>query len=252
MPLLNSVIDISHYQKVSSLKKVKADGIVGIIHKATEGRTWTDGKYYNRSRWAVEERVMWGAYHYGLRGNPKQQVDHFLSFTDPDEKVLLVLDFEATSHAPQMRRKDAEAFVERVHKLTGVWPGLYTGQSFINDTLGNDTSTSLANCWLWIAPTTPKSQKCHRPGTLIQCGNTLMAHLVPHRERSMASDGATGTNSTGLSINSNDCGTTDGSGTFLQASIGLPSCASASSRALRTVSSRMPERPLSSENQHFK
>jgi lysozyme len=94
---------------------------------------------------------MWGAYHYGLRGNVDRQVDHFLTTVDPDDETLLVLDFESTHHAPQMRRKDAEKFVKKVHDLIGRWPGLYTGQSFINSVLGDDTSTPLANCWLWIA-----------------------------------------------------------------------------------------------------
>ncbi len=34
---LNVVIDLSHYNTVTNFSDVKAGGIVGVIHKATEG-----------------------------------------------------------------------------------------------------------------------------------------------------------------------------------------------------------------------
>lgn len=46
--MLNNVIDISHFQTVTSFEQVKDSGIVGVIHKATQGRTFVDAKYHAR------------------------------------------------------------------------------------------------------------------------------------------------------------------------------------------------------------
>ena len=42
---LNAVIDLSHHNGKVDFAKAKADGIVGAIHKATEGLTFADRKY---------------------------------------------------------------------------------------------------------------------------------------------------------------------------------------------------------------
>ena len=46
--MLNNVIDISHYQTVTSFQEVKNNGIVGVIHKATQSTTLVDAKYHAR------------------------------------------------------------------------------------------------------------------------------------------------------------------------------------------------------------
>ena len=41
----NGVIDISHFQKTPSVKSLTDAGIVGVVAKATQGRTLQDGTY---------------------------------------------------------------------------------------------------------------------------------------------------------------------------------------------------------------
>ncbi len=48
MPLLNAVIDISHFNNVTSFQDVRNAGIIGVINKATQGLTGVDGTYGTR------------------------------------------------------------------------------------------------------------------------------------------------------------------------------------------------------------
>jgi lysozyme len=149
--MLNVVIDLSHYNTIRSFKKIKESGILGIIHKVTEGRTVVDAKYRSRRQLVLAEGLMWGAYHFGTKGNVAVQVDHFLDTFRPDKKYLLVLDFEPNGKTNTMTLSDAEDFVTRVRQKTGRYPGLYSGQAFLREKVGGNTATILKECFLWIA-----------------------------------------------------------------------------------------------------
>jgi lysozyme len=151
MPLLNAVIDLSHHNTVTSFQEAKDSGILGVIHKATEGNTFVDAKYNTRKPRALSTGLLWGAYHFGVRGNVQAQVDHFLDIVNPGPTDLLVLDFEPNPREGTMTLVEAEDFVNRVQNATGRWPGLYSGQAFLKSQLGNRTNTVLTNCFLWIA-----------------------------------------------------------------------------------------------------
>lgn len=151
MPLLNVVIDLSHHNTVTSFQDVKDDGIFGIIHKATEGTAYVDKEYDSRAVKAKSVGLFWGAYHFGTQGDPNGQADHFLSTVNPGPGDLLVLDFEPNPREGTMSLAEAEAFVQRIHDQTGRFPGLYSGQSFLKEQLGDCTDTILKNCFLWIA-----------------------------------------------------------------------------------------------------
>src|SRR5437870_8817789 len=66
--ILNVVVDLSHHNRVADFNAVTADGIVGIIHKATQGFRFTDPKYQDRRSRALEVGLLWGAYHFGVGG----------------------------------------------------------------------------------------------------------------------------------------------------------------------------------------
>ena len=151
MPLLNAVIDISHFQNVSSFQEVRENGIVGVIHKATEGTAFVDARYDARRPRALAAGLLWGAYHFGVRGNAQRQADHFLNIVQPGPTDLLVLDFEPNPREGTMTVADAETFVNRIANRTGRFPGLYSGQAFLREQLGNRRNAVLANCFLWIA-----------------------------------------------------------------------------------------------------
>jgi lysozyme len=151
MPLLPIVIDLSHHNTVSSFKDVKDDGILGIIHKATEATGFVDSQYAGRKPRALTEGLLWGAYHFGVRGDPQGQANHFLDIVNPGPTDLLVLDFEPNPREGTMTLAEAETFVTKIHDQTNRFPGVYSGQSFINSQLGKRTNTVLKECFLWIA-----------------------------------------------------------------------------------------------------
>ncbi|MGI8639877.1 MAG: glycoside hydrolase family 25 protein [Pyrinomonadaceae bacterium] len=151
--MLNSVVDLSHHNTVASFQEAKLNGIVGVIHKATQGSTVIDAKYHARRERALANGLFWGAYHFGVRGHIPQQVKHFLDTVNPTDADLLVLDFEPNpiGDSGTMTLAEAEQFVTLINEKTGRFPGLYSGQSFIRQKVGSNTHTALKNCFLWIA-----------------------------------------------------------------------------------------------------
>jgi lysozyme len=151
MGLLNVIIDLSHHNTVNNFQTVKNDGVLGVIHKATQGKTFVDGKYAERRRQALKAGLLWGAYHFGVTGDVEKQVDHFLGIVKPAATDLIALDFEPDPAGETMTLGEAETFVERVHTKTGRYPGLYASQAYLKEELGERTDTVLKNCFLWIA-----------------------------------------------------------------------------------------------------
>lgn len=150
MALLNAVIDLSHFNHVTSFQDIRDAGIIGIINKATQGVTGVDGTYGTRRPQALAAGLLWGGYHFGVSGTPQKQADHFLDVVQPAPTDLLVLDFEPNSQGT-MSLAEAVIFVQRVFQQTGRYPGLYSGQSFLKEQLGNTKNEVLSNCFLWVA-----------------------------------------------------------------------------------------------------
>ncbi len=151
MPELNGVIDLSHHNQNVDFHQIRAQGgILGTIHKATQGLQFKDPDYLSNRSKALSEGLLWGAYHFGTGSDGVQQADFFLNLVDPDDLTLLVLDFEANPQGPSMALEEARAFVTHVNAVTGRWPGLYSGH-YIKQLLGTNRDPVLANCWLWLS-----------------------------------------------------------------------------------------------------
>src|SRR5947207_2187981 len=88
------VIDISHLNNVTSWSAIKSAGIIGVIHKATEGMTFVDNLYTTRKPHAIAAGLKWGAYHFCNGSNVQRQVDNFLSVTGEDPDILYAIDWE--------------------------------------------------------------------------------------------------------------------------------------------------------------
>ncbi len=148
---LNVVIDLSHFNNVTDFNAVKSAGIIGVIHKATEGINYTDSHYLSRRSQALAAGLYWGAYHFGTGDDGTAQANYFLSVVNPGPQDLLVLDFEPnTTGGPTMTLAGAEQFVTQVQAKTGRWPGFYSG-SLIKQLLGSGQNATLANCWFWLS-----------------------------------------------------------------------------------------------------
>jgi lysozyme len=148
----DALIDLSHFNVNPDFKQAKADGILGVIHKCTQGLGFTDKLYIQHRDAARAEGLLWGAYHFGTGADGVQQADFFLQEVGADPDTLLILDFErnTTAGGTSMTLDQAHAFVTRVQCVTGRFPGLYAG-IYLKELLKDTLDPVLANCWLWLA-----------------------------------------------------------------------------------------------------
>jgi lysozyme len=151
MAYLNAVIDLSHHNQNLDFSQIKnAGGIVGVIHKATQGITYVDPTYQDHMVEALDAELFWGAYHFGTGSDGVEQAQHFLDVVSPDAQTLLVLDFEANPQGPSMNLEEARGFATHINQVTGRWPMLYSGY-YIKQLLGSNSDAVLVNCKLWLA-----------------------------------------------------------------------------------------------------
>lgn len=149
--MINAVIDISHHNGRSlNFNQAKQDGILGVIHKASQGGGGRDPMYKTNRKKAVDAGLLWGAYHFATGSDGVLQAVNFLNAVGDPEGVLMVLDLEPNPHGTSMNLIQAHAFVTHVHEQTGRYPGLYSGHT-IKEMLGPSKDPILANCWLWLA-----------------------------------------------------------------------------------------------------
>ncbi len=159
---LNAVIDIHHGNRVRSFAAARDDsGILGVIHKASEG-DWLDPLHDERRAQAEAAGLLWGSYHFGTGQHPgAAQAQMFLAAARPDPATLLVLDLELNERAPanSMGIDAAEDFVREIVSATGRLPLLYVhpawadGDPLRGRTLGGNIQPGslLAACDLWLA-----------------------------------------------------------------------------------------------------
>ena len=151
--MINAVVDVSHHNGSDlDFAAAKACGILGVIHKATQGSSYTDPMYNVNRPKATAAGCLWGAYHFGTAQDVAAQVDNFLTAAAADANTLLVLDWESNSIASQgtMTLAQAVEFVTLVHARAGRWPVLYGGSTIKKDLAGTPNGV-LSNCPLWIA-----------------------------------------------------------------------------------------------------
>ncbi len=141
--MTDATIDLSHFNSNPDFTLAKCAGILGVIHKATQGTAFIDPAYQAHRQAAASAGLWWGAYHFGDGTDAIAQADFFLEKAGP--LPVLALDFEQN-----MTLDQARTFVTRIHAVTGRWPGLYGGD-YLKQLLGSDKDPVLANCWLWLA-----------------------------------------------------------------------------------------------------
>lgn len=154
------VTDISHHNNVTSYVDLKDAGIIGIIHKATQGTTYVDKRYEFRKNRAIDAGFLWGAYHFATGADVQKQVDIFLKtarLSDPKlEKTLLCLDFEPNPTGTSMSLRQARDWLDLVRKETGQYATIYSGH-LMKELIGKRKDEVLANHKLWLCQYGPKA-----------------------------------------------------------------------------------------------
>lgn len=152
MPTLK-VLDISHHNTITSFEKIRAAGVVGIIHKSSQGLAMTDGLYAKRRQAALNAGLLWGAYHFATGDDVDLQVKHFLDSAEPDENTLMALDHEP-NNGNQLDLDGAQAFLESARDQLGRKLVLYSG-NLIKEQLGSDDNEFFGSHRLWLAQYSP-------------------------------------------------------------------------------------------------
>lgn len=156
------VIDLSHWNTIpTGLVPAKDAGIVGVIHKLTEGTGSVDDKCAARFALANDADMLWGLYHFIRPGDAKKQAEFMFSKAMAlkvyDEQTLWVLDWEDAG----VTTANALTFLNRIAELTGRGPVLYSGH-VVKDAQNASFNEELTGYKLWLChyttglPTLPK------------------------------------------------------------------------------------------------
>lgn len=138
-------------REVNGFIAAKSSGVVGIIHKATQGSAVTDPMYGARRKMVNDAGLLWGAYHFNTGAPVKIQAQHFLDTAKPDARTLLCLDFEDNPNS-QMSLEQAIQFLDIIDHVTGNYCWIYGGNR-IKETIGHETPAQrafLAKHPLWL------------------------------------------------------------------------------------------------------
>ena len=143
------VIDLSHWNTISSsLKPAAESGIVGVIHKATEGASNVDKKVDARYALAKQAGLLWGLYHFLRPGDQRAHARHFISIASQfgDDQTLLAADHEDA----KVSLSDLKVFLREVEALSGRYPVIYSGH-VLKDQLKGKEDPEIASYRLWLA-----------------------------------------------------------------------------------------------------
>ncbi len=143
-----NVIDIYHGNVVHDFAALKAAGILGVIHKATQGAKYVDPLYATRRKAAADAGLLWGAYCFNTAEPVAAQIDAFFSHAEPDANTLMALDFEDNPHSP-MTLTQARDFLTRGDAKLGRKLVLYSGNR-AKDLLGSKIDAFLGSHRLWL------------------------------------------------------------------------------------------------------
>lgn len=169
------VIDAYEYNPIDWNKLAGHKRVVGFINKGSDGLSppyrcsgnetelrlckalWKRHAvarelFHTRRTVAKALGLKWGAYHLGRPGNPIDQANNFIDFTEPAEDDLIALDIEENDPKKWISLEDAEIFARHIHTRLGRWPVLYTnGSTALHIAANRDRYTVLSRLPLWYA-----------------------------------------------------------------------------------------------------
>ena len=150
-----NVIDISHHNTVKDFAALKAAGILGIIHKCSQGVGYADPMYATRRKAAADAGLLFGAYAFNTGQDVTAQLAEFFSHAEPDANTLMALDFEDNPDSP-MTLNEARQFLGDGGAKLGRPLKFYSGNR-AKDLLGNNNDIFLGSNPLWLPQYGPKA-----------------------------------------------------------------------------------------------
>jgi lysozyme len=142
-----SVIALSHWQGPAvDFRRIAESGIIGVVHKITEGSGVYDAQYGTNRSNATAAGLAWGAYHFLRPGDMDDQADFFLKYAKPDHSTVLVADHEDAG----VSLDDLKRFLAALRERTGVDAVIWSG-AVIKQQLGDRHDAELARHRLWLS-----------------------------------------------------------------------------------------------------
>jgi lysozyme len=149
--MLDAIIDLSHHNGLGlDFRAAAVSGVLGVIHKATQGAAGVDPTWARHRQDALAAGLRFGSYHFGDGSDGAAQARHFAATVGPLPGELLALDLEDNPAGPSMSLEQARAFVATLHAAIGKWPVLYSGHT-LKGMLQGRADPVLASCPLWLA-----------------------------------------------------------------------------------------------------
>jgi lysozyme len=152
-------IDISHWQGFPDFKKVRAQGVIAMIHKATEGQSYQDPNRRQNIINATKAGIKCCTYHWLKPGDAAEQMAFYLRAVDPVEGERMVIDYEETGCTLDDLKAAVEMLIGDPRNLQVT---VYSGH-LLKEQLGDKHDSYLADHTdLWLAqyttgtPTWPK------------------------------------------------------------------------------------------------
>lgn len=141
------VIDLSHHNATPDFVKCKADGLVGVILKCTEGTSFTDKTFQTRRELAQNAGLVVSSYHFLRHNSVAAQMSHYLEHVEPVQGERVCIDYE---HA-DCRLGDLTTAISAIRtKRPDLQITVYAG-ALLKEQLGNQRNEALAETSLWIA-----------------------------------------------------------------------------------------------------
>jgi GH25 family lysozyme M1 (1,4-beta-N-acetylmuramidase) len=141
-------IDISHWQGFPDFDEVKAAGVLGMIHKATEGSSYKDPNRSENCSNAIKAGIAVSTYFWIKPGDGRAQAEFYLSVIDPVPGERVVIDYEEDGCSLATLHDAVQALLDYGQDLKIT---VYSGH-LLKEQLGNDCDDFLAaNTDLWLA-----------------------------------------------------------------------------------------------------
>lgn len=146
--IVPKVVDLSHYDNLQDIQKVKGAGIIGIVNKATEGPSSIDATFRIRRPVVLGAGLLYGSYHFLRPGNMVAQAEHHLNVIGDPTGLHIMADWEVPGISPA----DLKVWLGTIHDKTAQWPSVYSYASMLIEQLGRTrTDPVLAQTRLWVA-----------------------------------------------------------------------------------------------------
>jgi lysozyme len=148
------VIDLSHHNPEPDWDALRDGGVVGVIHKATQGTSFVDEEFAGRRERAVDAGIAFLSYHYLEGGDIQAQMQHYLDVVKPVPGERLAIDHEADATLDEL----VEAVIFLLAQRQNYQVTVYSGH-LIKEQLGDNHNLVLALCTsLWIAQYGPEPE----------------------------------------------------------------------------------------------